>query len=257
VPATHFDYERAGVGYATRRVADPRIARQVGAALGDARFVLNVGAGAGSYEPADRRVVAVEPSRTMREQRPAGAAPVVAAVAAALPFADGTFDAAMATLTIHHWPDVERGLRELRRVSRGPVVLLVGDGPAFLEFWLADYFPDLVAREAARHPDIGWVRSILGGTSTVQDVPIAADCTDGFIEAFYGRPELLLDPAVRRSQSAWGHVDAATVDAAMAALEADIACGAWDSRWGRLRHQPSYPGSLRLVIAHPDPETTD
>ncbi len=143
--AGDFDYESGGTGYAVHRRTDPRIAALVHAALGDARTVVNVGAGAGSYEPIDRDVTAVEPSEAMRRQRPAHLAPAVDAVAEALPFPDGSFDAAMAMVTIHQWPDAERGLRELRRVSRGPVVILTFDGDALDEFWLAEYAPELIA----------------------------------------------------------------------------------------------------------------
>ena len=130
------DYEVEGVGYAVQRRTDPRIASLVHAALGDARTVLNVGAGAGSYEPHDRVVTAVEPSAAMRAQRPSHLAEAMDATAEALPFDDDSFDAAMATVTIHQWTDVDRGLRELRRVSRGPVVILTFDGDAITRFWL-------------------------------------------------------------------------------------------------------------------------
>src|SRR6266852_1130244 len=113
------DYERHGRTYARYRRSDPRIAARVHAALGDARSVLNVGAGTGSYEPRDRWVLAVEPSATMRVQRPAGAAPAIDARAEALPLDDDAVDAAMACMTIHHWEPPWAGLAELRRVSRG------------------------------------------------------------------------------------------------------------------------------------------
>ena len=153
-PAGDFDYERHGGGYSAARRPDPRIARLVHSALGDARTVVNVGAGAGSYEPADRAVVAVEPSASMRAQRPTGAAPVVDAVAEHLPFGDGSVDAVMATLTVHQWSDVHRGLRELRRVSRGPVVVMTLDATALGDFWLARYIPEVVDVERTRFPAV-------------------------------------------------------------------------------------------------------
>ena len=189
-----------GVGYAARRRTDPRIAAYVHAALGDARTVLNVGAGAGSYEPEDRYVVAVEPSAAMRAQR---STPAVIGVAEALPFDDGAFDAAMATVTIHQWRDAARGVAELRRVARR-VVILTFDPAAIPAWWLGEYVPEMLAGEAARYPAL----EALGGEVT--PVPIPLDCSDGFIEAFYGRPEALLDPEVRRSQSAWAFGDART-----------------------------------------------
>lgn len=246
-----FDYERGGAGYSSHRRADPRIAALIADALGDARSVVNVGAGAGSYEPAGRTVLAVEPSASMRAQRPAGAAPVVDAVAGALPLADDAVDAAMATVTIHQWPDAEQGLRELRRVARDRVVILTFDGSAQDRFWLVDYAPEVIETERRRYPAIDTVCATLGGRCDVLDVEIPIDCTDGFTEAFYARPEMFLDPAVRASQSAWGFVPAAAVDRAVAALGADLESGRWDERYGHLRTQRTFVGSLRLITARP------
>ena len=249
--AGDFDYETGGTGYAVHRRTDPRIAAYVHAALGDARTVVNVGAGAGSYEPADREVTAVEPSAAMRAQRPAHLSPAVDAVAEDLPFADGRFDAAMAMITVHQWPDAARGLRELRRVSRGPVVVLTFDGDALDRFWLARYIPELIAAERRRYPAISVIQSVLGGTSTVTPVPVPIDCVDGFTEAYYARPEQFLDPEVRASQSAWGFVDAAAERRAVAALARDLQSGAWDLQYGTLRSLPAFAGSLRLITAWP------
>jgi SAM-dependent methyltransferase len=251
VSAGDVDYARHGAGYAVRRRTDPRIAAHVHAALGSARTVLNVGAGAGSYEPPDRRVVAVEPSAAMRLQRPVGAAPVVAAVAAALPFRDGAFGAGMATVTVHQWPDPAAGLAELRRVCGGAVVLLTFDPAAVGEFWLASYAPELAAVDARRMPPLGLLAEALGGVVTATTVPLPFDCVDGVTEAFYGRPEALLDPEVRRTQSGWSFLDAGVEERAVEALRADLASGAWDARWGHLRTQRSYDGSLRLLVARP------
>jgi SAM-dependent methyltransferase len=160
--AGDFDYEARGSGYAVQRRTDPRIAALVQGALGDAATVVNVGAGAGSYGPEDRDVTAVEPSASMRGQRPAQLAPAVDAVAGDLPFADDSFDAAMATITIHQWPDPDQGLRELRRVSRGPVVVLTFDGDALQKFWLAEYAPALIAAERLRFPAVRQSQSAWG-----------------------------------------------------------------------------------------------
>jgi SAM-dependent methyltransferase len=249
--AGDFDYEAGGAGYAAHRRTDPRLAAYVHAALGDARTVINVGAGAGSYEPPDREVTAVEPSAAMRAQRPAHLPPAVDAVAGDLPFADGSFDAAMAMVTVHQWPDPGHGLRELRRVSRGPVVVLTFDGDALDRFWLARYVPELIAAERRRYPAIDAIRAALGGTSTVTPLPVPADCVDGFTEAFYARPEQFLDPEVRRSQSAWGFVDGETERRAVAALERDLRSGAWDLQYGQLRSAPEFASSLRLITAWP------
>jgi SAM-dependent methyltransferase len=249
--AGDFDYETGGSSYAVHRRTDPRLAAYVHAALGDARTVVNVGAGAGSYEPGGREVTAVEPSAAMRAQRPARLSPAVDAVAEDLPFADGSFDAAMAMITVHQWPDAGRGLRELRRVSRGPVVVLTFDGDALDRFWLARYVPELIAAERRRYPAISAIRAALGGTSDVTPLPVPIDCVDGFTEAFYARPEQFLDPAVRRSQSAWGFVEPAVEERAVAALRRDLESGAWDLQYGQLRSAPEFSSSLRLITARP------
>jgi SAM-dependent methyltransferase len=249
--AGDFDYDRPGLRYAVQRRTDPRIEALVQAALGEARTVLNVGAGAGSYEPTDRVVLAVEPSPAMRAQRPAHLAPAIDAVAEDLPFPDDHVDAAMATVTVHQWSDPARGLRELRRVSRGPVVVLTFDGDALDRLWLAEYAPEVIAAERRRYPPIESITGILGGTTTVTPVAVPIDCVDGFTEAYYARPESFLDPAVRAAQSAWGFVSAQDTDRAVARLRDDLASGAWDRRFGRLRTQPQFVGALRLITARP------
>jgi SAM-dependent methyltransferase len=249
--AGDFDYETGGTGYAVHRQPDPRIAALVHAALGTASTVVNVGAGAGSYEPTDRHVTAVEPSEAMRAQRPSHLSAAVDAVAEALPFADDSFDAAMASVTIHQWRDTDAGLREMRRVSLGPVVILTFDPDALDAFWLADYAPELIAAERPRYPAITHVQEVLGGTSTVTPVPIAIDCTDGFTEAYYGRPERFLDRAVRQAQSAWGFLGNVAIKQFVARLASDLESGEWDRRYGALRTQPEFVGSLRLITAHP------
>jgi SAM-dependent methyltransferase len=247
-PAGDFDYEAAGAAYARVRQPDPRIAALVQAALGDARTVLNVGAGAGSYEPHDLAVTAVEPSASMRAQRPTSLPPAVDAVAESLPFQDNSFDAAMAMITLHQWPDPVRGLAEMRRVSRGPIVVLTFDGDQLERLWLGEYCPELFEAERRRYPPIPTIQAALGERHSVQEVPIPFDCTDGFTEAFYGRPEMFLDPEVRACQSAWGFVTPETVDRAIGQLAADLSSGAWDERHGALRTQPEFIGALRLAV---------
>lgn len=249
--AGDFDYEQGGGGYAQQRRPDPRIAAYVHAALGDATSVINVGAGAGSYEPTDRRVTAVEPSASMRAQRPVQLSPAIDASAEKLPFPDKSFDAAMAMVTLHQWQDVDRGLRELRRVSRGPVVILTFDGDALDLLWLADYSPELVTAESRRYPKLNHIRQVLGGTSKIAPVPVPIDCVDGFTEAYYARPERFLDPSVRAAQSAWGFVERRDVDRAMSRLKADLDSGEWERKYGYMRSRPQFVGSLRLVTAHP------
>jgi SAM-dependent methyltransferase len=253
-PAGDFDYEEGGSGYALRRRTDPSIAALIREALGSARSVINVGAGAGSYEPSDLDVTAIEPSLAMRAQRPEHLSVALDAAAENLPFDEDTFDAAMATVTIHQWSNSDQGLRELRRVSRGPVVILTFDGDALDDFWLARYAPEMIEAERRRYPKIDHVQDVLGGTSVVSVVPIPYDCVDGFTEAFYARPEAFLDPDVRRSQSAWGFVSDEVEIASMEKLRGDLESGEWDRNYGALREQPEYRGSLRLIVATPDSE---
>lgn len=251
-PAGDFDYERYGQDYAVLRQTDPRIEARVHAALGASRTVLNVGAGAGSYEPSDRYVLAVEPSAAMRAQRPVTAAPAVDATAERLPFDDDSFDAAMATVTIHQWSDVEQGLREMRRVSRGPVVVLTVDAPALQQFWLADYFPEVIALDQTRFPTIERVTGALARGSSrvrVDVVPLPADCVDGFGEAFWARPEAFLEPQVRAATSGFGLTDPAAVQRGLERLADDLDSGAWDRAHGHLRDQATYDGALRLITA--------
>jgi len=248
VSAGDFDYERGGGSYARHRQADPRIEALVHEALGAARRVLNVGAGTGSYEPADRYVAAVEPSARMRAQRPAHRVPAIDARAESLPFDDGAFDAAMAMVTVHQWSDPAAGLRELRRVSSGPVVVLTFEGAALDRFWLSDYVPELVAAERRRYPALDWIAEQLGGVSDVVAVPVPVDCRDGFTEAFYARPEQFLDDGVRRAQSAWGFVDPEVEARAVARLRCDLEDGTWHRRYGHLLGQATFAGSLRLLV---------
>jgi SAM-dependent methyltransferase len=248
LPAGDVDYATYGAGYAGRRRTDPRIATLVDQALGTARTVLNVGAGAGSYEPVDRAVVAVEPSVAMLAQRPPGTGPVIRAVAQALPLGSDAVDAAMATVTIHQWPDPLLGIAELCRVTRGPVAILTFDPDTLDRLWLMEYAPKLLAAETSRYPTVRALVSALGPTASVHEVPVPFDCVDGFTEAYYGRPEAFLDPSVRRSQSAWSLLDPAVKEAAVGALAADLASGRWDERHGALRSQPSFLGALRLVV---------
>ncbi|MGO8874088.1 MAG: class I SAM-dependent methyltransferase [Acidimicrobiales bacterium] len=198
-PAGDVDYGLHGAGYATRRRTDQTIAALVHPALGPARTVLDAAAGAVSYEPADRHVVAVEPSEAMVTQRGDDLAPVLRALAGALPPTDRAVDAAMATVTVHQWPDPVGGLREMRRVTTGPVVVLTFDPDRVPDLWLSEYVPELYAAEVARYPSIGSLVAALGPGTEVTPVPVPLECADGFTEAFYGRPEAFLDPSVRRS----------------------------------------------------------
>lgn len=245
------DYGTIGAGYSRHRRPDPSIARMIDHALGSARTVCNVGAGAGSYEPPRRRVVAVEPSATMRAQRAPGGAPCIAAAAEALPFAADVVDACMTTFSVHQWADLDAGLAEMRRVARGQAVVLTCDPDRLDLFWLAEYAPEVLAVEAARYPGLDRLRAGLGGRAVSAVVPIPLDCADGFTEAFFGRPEKLLDRAARRSCSAWSLVDDEVHARFERELRQDLADGSWDRRHGHLRYQATFAGSLALVVAAP------
>ena len=242
------DYERHGRTYTRHRHADPRIAAHIHAALGDARTVLNVGAGTGSYEPTDRWVLAVEPSATMRAQRPAAAAPAIAARAEALPLDDGAVDAAMACVTVHHWEPPEAGLAELRRVSRGPVVIFTFELD-HLPDWQQEFLREGLVKERPRFPPLERIASALGGRTRVERIPTPGDCTDGFFEAFWRRPEQLLDPGIRSAQSMWRLLEPGVEQAIVERLAAALETGAWDSEHGHLRAQDSFDGALRLVVS--------
>jgi SAM-dependent methyltransferase len=250
VAGPRVDYEEHGHAYGRHRRADPRIASRIHAALGDARTVLNVGAGTGSYEPSDRWVLAVEPSATMRAQRPHDAAPAIAARAETLPFDDRAVDAAMACVTIHHWEPPAAGLAELRRVARGPVVVFTFELD-HLPAWQQDFLHEGLEIERPRFPAIEDVAAALGGRARVERVPTPGDCVDGFFEAFWRRPEALLDPAVRASQSMWALLEPGVEQRIVDRLAAALDSGAWDAEHGHLRQEDSFDGALRLVISEP------
>jgi SAM-dependent methyltransferase len=242
-------YDRIGTTYSATRSEDPRIAHAVHEALGEARTVLNVGAGSGSYEPHDREVTAVEPSAVMIAQRPPGAAPAVQARAEALPFPDSSFDAAMAILSDHHWDDRAAGLRELRRIARRQVVLFTWD-PRFREaFWLTrDYMP--ASRRLIHGMAIEDIASCLGGARVVP-VPVPWDCRDGFYHAFWRRPEAYLDERVRAGISVFARLDNDEKAGALARLEADLRTGTWELRNAELLQLAELDLGYRLLVAEP------
>lgn len=237
-------YDTIGLNYQDLRRPDPRIAAVIDAALGDARTVVNVGAGTGSYEPAHRQVTAVEPSAAMITKRAPGAAKAVQASADDLPFADDAFDAAMAVLTIHHWPDKSAGLRELRRVTRGPIVLLTFD-PASRP-WLTDYLPELAALDEANMPALSDYARWLGPVR-IAPVPVPHDCSDGFLYAYWRRPAAYLDPVIRSGSSSFWALP--NLDEGLNRLEADLRSGAWQARYAELLDAETYDAGYRLVIA--------
>ncbi|MFC1437435.1 MerR family transcriptional regulator [Streptacidiphilus sp. N1-10] len=242
-------YDSIGADYPATRRTEPRIAARVWEALGDARTVLNVGAGTGSYEPTDREVTAVEPSAVMRALRPAGAAPCVAAAAEHLPFADRSFDAAMAFSTVHHWRDPVAGLRELRRVARRVVVFTYdASDPGWLQrFWLTrDYLPEF-AGLLTDWPSLADLTRAIGGRA--EPVLVPWDCADGFFEAYWRRPEAYLDEQVRRAVSVWTRVGPEAEQRAVAGLRDDLASGRWAERNRDLVALDAAELGLRLLVA--------
>jgi SAM-dependent methyltransferase len=247
-----FDYEKSGQKYSGNRQTDPRIAVHVLEALQSENTILNVGAGSGSYEPDDKYVVAVEPSAMMRSQRQANnKVPAINGTAELLPFDDNSFDASMAMVTVHHWPDIAKGLKEMRRVTKGQVLIMSFDPAALHHFWNVDYFPELIEVERQRYPTMDFIVEALGGNCEVKPIPIPLDCADGFQEAFYGRPEAFLEKEVRQSQSAWGFLPEGLEEKYVKSLAADLESGTWDQKYGKYRTMPTYTCALRLVIAKP------
>jgi SAM-dependent methyltransferase len=242
-------YDRMGIDYAEVRRPDPRIEAVIHAALGDAKSVLNVGAGAGSYEPADREVLAVEPSPVMIAQRPPGAAPAIEAVVEELPLADDSVDAVMGVFTMQHWSDVDRGLAEVARVGRDRAVFVTLDLDAAESMWLgAEYLPELIEADRRDFPTIEQLAAALPGLE-VAPIPVPNDCADGFCLALWGRPEAHLDPRVRQASSSWHRLPATAIERALRALEADLESGEWDRRHGDLRRLDELDVGLRLVQA--------
>lgn len=242
-------YDTIGRAYTATRRTEPRIAARVWEALGDARTVLNVGAGTGSYEPTDREVTAVEPSAVMRAQRPAGAARCVAACAENLPFEDRSFDAAMAFSTIHHWQDPIAGLREMRRVARRVVVFThdASDAGWRHRFWLTrDYLPEVDGLVAGR-PSVDRLTRAIGARA--EPVLIPWDCADGFFEAHWRRPAAYLDEQVRRGVSVWTRVGREAEQRAVDGLRDDLASGRWAERNRELVDLDAAELGLRLLVA--------
>lgn len=238
-------YDSIGIDYSALRKPDPRIAEAIERALGKSHTILNVGAGTGSYEPAGRLVTALEPSLEMIRQRPQGSARAVQGRAESLPFADDSFDSAMAVLTVHHWTDKARGLKEMRRVSRGRIVLLTFD-PLHRGAWLLDYLPELAALDEAQMPRMTDYENWLGPVE-IKPLPIPFDCTDGFLYAFWRRPWAYLDPHIRSGSSSFWAIG--YVEQKLARLRRDLESGEWERRYSALLELDELDLGYRLVVA--------
>ncbi|MEZ5758831.1 MAG: class I SAM-dependent methyltransferase [Emcibacteraceae bacterium] len=236
-------YDTIGLNYSNLRNPEYRIAGLIDASLGDARTVLNVGAGTGSYEPADKDVTAIDPSMKMINQRPPSKARIIQGYAENIPFKDKSFDVSMAILTVHHWSDQQKGLSEMRRVTRGKISILTFD-PAFRGFWLADYFPDLITIDEKQMPRLEEFENWLGPIE-ISSVPIPHDCSDGFLAAYWRRPTAYLDKRVRDAISSfWVLRD---VSKGLEKLDADLKSGAWAERYGELLDKHEVDCGYRLV----------
>jgi SAM-dependent methyltransferase len=257
-PAAHHNrltprYDDIGRRYADTRREDPRIAEPIHRALGAARTVLNVGAGTGSYEPRDRHVIAIEPSDVMAAQRPAERPPAIRASAGALPLRDASVDAAMAILTVHHWDEEqERGVGELRRVARGPVVIVTYDADVSARMWLmADYLPEIAELDRRIFPSVDELAGWLGGSTRVEPIEIPRDTPDWMLGSFWAHPERVLDPEARASTSGFARMQPGVVERAVDAVRRDLDSGAWDRRHGRLRTLDAFDAGLRLITNSP------
>jgi SAM-dependent methyltransferase len=245
-------YDTIGRGYSAYRRPDPRWVAAVDDALGDAQRILNVGAGAGSYEPgAPRQVVAVEPSTVMLEQRSLGAAPAVRASGSALPIRTDGFDVALAVLTLHHWDDWRTGLSELARVAPRRVILSL-DFEVHSRFWLlTDYLPQVADVERHLRPSPADIAAVLPVVESI-DLPLPPDLSDGVLGAFWRHPEAHLDPALRATTSPLALADPSHVALGMQRLEDDLASGAWRERYGHLLELDELDLGYRLLVSeHP------
>jgi SAM-dependent methyltransferase len=238
-------YDRIGTRYRNYRRPDARIAAAILGEIGDAGSILNVGAGIGAYELGGRDVVAVEPSSVMISQRPRNGAPVVQARAESLPFKDYVFDVATAILTIHHWSDIEKGLREARRVTKGRLVLLTWIGVEE-QLWLFDYLPQISEIDKTLFPSLEELEQILGSIQ-VLPVPIPHDCTDGFLCAYWRRPHAYLDAGVRSAISTFSRIT--DVRNGLRRLREDLQSGSWHQRYQYLLTKESMDCGYRIVVS--------
>ncbi|MFN2613445.1 MAG: class I SAM-dependent methyltransferase [Actinomycetota bacterium] len=241
-------YDRIAHAYAQRRAPDTRWAAEIHRALGDAESVVNVGAGTGSYEPADRHVAAVEPAASMIAAR-TSTSPIVRAIAEQLPFRDASFEAGLAIFTIHHWRDQERGLTEVARVVRGPIVIVTSDPGMIGSGWLGDYFPSVGRIDADMMPPLECYARWLHRPVEIKPLPVPHDCADGFCGAYWRRPRMYLDPLARAAISMFSMLPAEEVARGLAALGQDLDTGAWEKKYHDLLELDELDLGYRLLVS--------
>ncbi len=243
-----FVYDKQVNKYFTVRKTDPIIKKYVNYGLRNMNTVINIGAGTGSYEPVDKYVIAVEPSEKMRKKRlESGRIPAINARADSLPFSDNSFDASLAILTIHHWPDLRAGLKEVKRVTRNRIVILTYDPDELDKFWNMEYFPGVVEAEKNRYPKLLEIAEVIGIQPRIIKIKIPFNCADGFQEAFYGRPEAFLKNKIRRSQSAWEWISRELEAEYIAHLKKEVDNGEWDRKYGHYRKMRVFEGAYRML----------
>jgi SAM-dependent methyltransferase len=244
-----FDYDQFGKNYSEIRQEDPSIAQLVYGELADCHTILNVGAGAGSYEPKDKYVLALEPSAEMRKQRNTkGKMPAIIGISDAIPFDNDSFDASMSILSIHHWGNLEKGLSELKRVSKRKILIMTFDPEKLGNSWIAKYFPEIIDVERKRYPNISQLVDFFQCEEKIISVPLPFDCKDGFTEAYYGRPEAFLNKKVREAQSDWGFINEDVEEKIVKKLRDDILSGLWDRLYGEHRHMKEFESALRILV---------
>jgi SAM-dependent methyltransferase len=242
-------YDEIGTGYTATRRADPRIARQIHEALGDALSVVNVGAGAGAYEPCDRDVLPIEPSGRIIAQRAPELARAIRGHAESLPLPSGSVDAAMACMTLHHWADWRIGVQELRRVARKRVVIFTYDRSYAERFWLLrDYLPKLGRLDGARFPGIDQQRVATGDDVDIEAVPIPHDCEDGFLAAHWRRPRAYLDEQIRSGMSTFHLPGARLLLDGLDELADDLETGRWEDRNQDILEREGLDLGYRLLV---------
>ena len=244
-----FDYDKHGHNYSNIRQEEPKIAKVIHKELIDCQTILNVGAGAGSYEPKNKYLIALEPSVEMRKQRiKMKKSPAVIGASDSIPFDDNSFDCCMSILSVHHWKDMKKGINEMVRVSKKKVIIVTFDPEHLNDFWNFEYFPEVVEVERKRYPTINTLEKLFGKKLKIVKIPIPFNCKDGFQEAFYGRPEAFLHKEVRKSQSAWGFIDKKIENRIVKKLETELRNGEWDKKYGKYRKMKEFTCAFRMLI---------